>query len=127
MNDQNKIKITRVVGVALMLLALPSALQAATARMTGNVMRTLASEDASYGGCMAQMEGSVMEATGLDCSGNWVTFSCSGEHTSKATARRLYDSAQLAFVTGRQARLTVDDARKHDSYCFVSRIDVLGN
>ena len=127
MNDQNKLKITRVVGVALVLLALPAALQAATARMTSNVMRTLAAEDASYGGCMAQLQDSVMEATGLDCSGNWVTFSCSGEHTSKATARRLYDSAQLAFVTGRQAMLTLDDERKHDSYCFVSRIDVLGN
>ena len=71
MNDQNKLRITRVVGVALVLLALPAALQAATARMTSNVMRTLAAEDASYGGCMAQLQDSVMEATGLDCSGNW--------------------------------------------------------
>ena len=127
MNDRSKFKVAHVVGAALVLLALPAALQAAQARMTTNVVRTLASEDASYGGCMAQLRDSVMEATGLDCSGKWVTFSCAGEHTSKATARRLYDSAQLAFVTGRQAMLTLDDERKHNSYCFVSRIDVLGN
>ncbi len=116
-----------MVGTAMVLLALPTALQAAQARMTSNIVRTLASEDASFGGCMAQLRDSVMEATGLDCEGKWVTFSCAGEHTSKATARRLYDSAQLAFVTGRRAMLTLDDERKHNSYCFVSRIDVLGD
>ena len=127
MNDRSKLRVARVVGAAFMLLALPAALQAAQARMTSNIVRTLASEDASFGGCMAELRDSVMEATGLDCAGKWVTFSCAGEHTSKATARRLYDSAQLAFVTGRRAVLVLDDERKHDSYCFVSRIDVLGN
>ena len=122
----NKFKSARLLGVALMLLALPAALQAAQARMTTNVVRTLASEDGAFGGCMAQLQDSVTEATGLDCSGRWVTFSCAGEHTSKAAARRLYDSAQLAFVTGRSAMLMVDDERKHNSYCFVFRIDVLG-
>ena len=43
------------------------------------------------------------------------------------STRRLYDSAQLTFVTGRRTVLTFDDERKHNSYCFVSRIDVLGN
>ena len=127
MNDRSKFRVARVVGTAMVLLALPTALQAAQARMTSNIVRTLASEDASFGGCMAQLRDSVMEATGLDCEGKWVTFSCAGEHTSKATARRLYDSAQLAFVTGRRAMLTLDDERKHNSYCFVSRIDVLGD
>ena len=127
MNDRSKFRVARVVGTALVLLALPAALQAAQARMTSKIVRTLASEDASYGGCMAELRDSVMEATGLDCEGKWVTFSCVGEHTSKATARRLYDSAQLAFVTGRRTTLILDDERKHDSYCFVSRIDVLGN
>ena len=127
MNDRSKFKVAHVVGAALVLLALPAALQAAQARMTTNVVRTLASEDASYGGCMALLQDSVMEATGLDCPGRWVTFSCAGEHTSKATGMRLYDSALLAFVTGRQAMLVLDDERKHNSYCFASRIDVLGN
>ena len=127
MNDRSKFRVARVVGTAMVLLALPAALQAAQARMTSNIVRTLASEDASFGGCMAELRDSVTEATGLDCEGKWVTFSCAGEHTSKAAARRLYDSAQLAFVTGRRVALTLDDERKHNSYCFVSRIDVLGN
>ena len=110
---------------AVLLGLAPMAGHAAEARMSAAVVRTLASEDGSYGGCMAQLSDSIAEATGLDCSGRWVSFSCSGEHASKAEAMRLYDAAQLAFVSGRRAVLRVDDARKHDSYCFASRIDVL--
>ena len=43
-----------------------------------------------------------------------------------AEAMRLYDAAQLAFVSGRRAVLRVDDARKHGGYCFAPRINVLG-
>ena len=108
------------------LLGVPlAATQAAEARMSAGVMRMLASEDGSYGGCMAQLSESVAEATGLDCPGRWVAFSCSGEHVSKAEAMRLYDAAQLAFMSGRRAMLRVDDARKHDGYCFAPRVDVL--
>ena len=57
--------------------------------------------------------------------GKWVTFSCTGEPTSKSSAMRLYDSAQLAFVRGRTVRIWVDDTKKHNGYCFASRIDVL--
>ena len=96
----------------------PAGAQAAEARLSAGVVRTLASEDGRYGGCMAQLSESVAEATGLDCPGRWVAFSCSGEHASKAEARRLFDSAQLAFVAGRRAVVWVDDGRKHGGYCF---------
>lgn len=59
-----------------------------------------------------------------NCPAKWVTFSCSGVHTSKSNALRMYDSAQLAFVTGRTVQLWVDDTRNHNGHCFVSRIDV---
>ena len=84
-----------------------------------------AAEDGRHGGCMAQLGESVAEATGLDCPGRWVTFGCSGEHISKAAARRLYDAAQLAFMSGRRAVLWVDDGRRHGGYCLAPRIDVL--
>ena len=79
-----------------------------------------------YGSCMAQLgESTIAEATGLDCQGRWVTFGCSGEHVSKAEARHLYDAAQLELASGCRAMVLVDDGRKHDDYCFASRIDVL--
>ena len=62
---------------------------------------------------------------GLDCpTSKWVTFSCTGVHTSKTSALRMYDSAVLAFAMGRTVRVWVDDTKKHNGYCFVSRIDV---
>ena len=99
----------------------------ATAQMESTVVRTLAAENGIHGGCMARLARSVNDATGLDCSDRWVAFSCAGEHTSASEALRLFDSAQLAFVTGRRVIVTVDDARKHGGFCFASRVDVLAD
>ena len=116
----------RTAGLLCMALGgLAPGAQAAEMRMSAAVVRTLAAEDGRYGGCMAQLGESVAEATGLDCPGRWVTFGCSGEHVSKAAARRLYDAAQLAFASGRRAVLWVDDGRRHGGYCLAPRIDVL--
>ena len=115
--------------VALLMLATPMGVgQATTVSMEARVTRTLAAADGSFGGCMAALDVSPSES-GLDCpvGGKWVTFSCTGEHTTVADALRMYDSAQLAFVTGRRVRVWVDDTRKHNGHCFVSRIDVMGS
>ncbi len=113
---------------ALALMAAPMPLsQATTESFEARITRTLAAADA-FGGCMAALDVSPSES-GLDCpvGGKWVTFSCTGEHATKADALRMYDSAQLAFVTGRRVRVWVDDTRKHNGHCFVSRIDVLNS
>ena len=100
---------------------------ATTANFTTTVQRTLVTTEndgARFGGCMVQLANSPTEH-GLDCnSGKWVSLSCSGTHTSKANAMRLLDSAQLAFVTGRNVQVYVDDSRKHDGWCFAYRVDV---
>ena len=112
--------------LALTLIAAPIALtQATTVSIETTITRTLASA-AGFGGCMAALDVAPSDS-GLDCpvGGKWVTFSCTGEHATKADALRMFDSAQLAFVTGRRVRVWVDDTRKHNGHCFVSRIDVL--
>ena len=89
------------------------------------IRRTLTVADDRFGGCMVALSVSPSEE-GLDCpTTKWVTFSCTGTHTSKSNALRMYDSAQLAFVTGRKVRVDVDDTKKHNGHCFVSRIDVM--
>ena len=104
------------------LLAVP--VQAATAMVEAEVRRTLTVADDRFGGCMVALSVSP-SGEGLDCSSSWVTFSCTGTHTSKSNALRMYDSAQLAFVTGRTVIVEVDDTKKHNGHCFASRIDVL--
>ncbi len=109
----------------LLTLAAQSGAWAAKLAIDAKVTRTLASDDARFGGCMAWLSVSP-GGEGLDCpGGNWVTFSCTGEHVSKSSALRMFDSAQLAFVGGLNVRVTVDDSRKHNSWCLVERIDVL--
>ena len=107
------------------LLTMPA--QAKTEQVVGEVRRTLAVADENFGGCMVMLSVSPSEE-GLNCpTGNWVTFSCTGTYTSKSNALRMYDSAQLAFVTGRRVVVWVDDTKKHNGHCFASRIDVVAS
>ena len=118
--------------VSGVLLAFPLAVFAASLAIEAKITRTLtAGEDTAgeekFGGCMVWL--SVSPATeGLACNmGNWVTFSCTGEHVRKSSALRMFDSAQMAFMTDRRVWVTVDDTRKHNGWCLVERIDVLAN
>lgn len=113
--------------LAFSISMLPLASASATvASFQATVTRTLATGDDSFGGCMVALSVSPSDE-GLMCpvDRRWVTLSCSGTHTTKANALRMMDSAQLAFVTGRPVQVWVNDAKKHNDYCFVERIDVL--
>ena len=114
---------------ALILVTVPVPLSQATiVSIDTRITRTLAAADGSFGGCMAALDVAPSDS-GLNCpvGSRWVTFSCTGEHTATSDALRMFDSAQLAFVTGRKVRVWVDDTRKHNGHCFVTRIDVLGS
>ena len=115
-----------VVAVGL-LLAAPVTATATTLSFDARIMRTLTSTDEKFGGCMVLLNVSL-SGEGLDCtaSRNWVTFSCTGEHVSKSSALRMFDSAQMAFMTDRKVRVWVNDNLEHNGYCLVERIDVLG-
>ena len=122
MTIRRSVKFTAAALSLSVLLAVPA--QATTAEVVAEVRRTLTVADERFGGCMVLLSVSPSEK-GLDCpESRWVTFSCTGTYTSKSNALRMYDSAQLAFVTGRTVRVWVDDTKKHNGHCFVDRIDV---
>ena len=102
-----------------------SALGAAE-RIETTIERTLATEDGRLGGCMAWLAQKPYDL-GLDChqGNNWVTLDCAGEYLSKAAAQRLFDTAQVAQLTGRDVMVIVDDSRKHGHFCLAYRIDLL--
>ena len=111
----------------LLVAALALPLQAATMNIKATIGKTLTTTDDRFGGCMVWLSVSPSDE-GMDCpTGNWVTFSCSGEHASKSSALRMFDSAQMAFALNKNVIVTVDDEKKHNNWCFASRIDVLGN
>ncbi len=122
MNIRRTVKFTAAALCMSVLLTMPA--QATTKQVEAEVRKTLTMSDDRYGGCMVALSVSPSDE-GLDCpDAKWVTFSCTGTHTSKSNALRMYDSAQLAFVTGRTVRVWVDDTKKHNGHCFVDRIDV---
>ena len=109
----------------LMAVAMSAPLFAETIAITTEIKRTMTTSGERFGGCAIGIGVSPADE-GLDCHmDRWVTFSCVGEHTSKSNAIRMFDSAQMAFALGRKVVIWVDDTKKHNERCFVSRIDVL--
>ncbi len=121
--DKSMLKVLAVAVVVVLPLHIPSV--AATMWIQTTVSRTMVGADDKFGGCMVQLADALPSE--LDCPDQpWVTLSCSGDHvTSKANAMRMLDSAQMAFFTGRQVRVYIDDQRKHNGFCFAYRVDVL--
>lgn len=90
----------------------------------GFVQAVLLTSDDSYGGCMANISDDPA-AKLAGCSPGWVSFSCTGDYNTELRAFRMLDQAQLALATNKRVRLIFHDDRKHNGYCFASRIDVL--
>ena len=116
-------KLIIVIGTVL-LCWIPSTSDAVIKRVTANVNKTLVADDDRFGGCMVKTQVDFQQQ-GLNCPPKWVTFSCTGDFTSKDVAYRMFDSALLAFALGNLVFMQVDDSKKHNGRCYVGRIDVL--
>lgn len=104
---------------------------AASAKIEAKAVRTLATDGTRFGGCMVQLDRNLAvvaaelpDPVALNCPGAWVTFSCSGTHTTKDAAARMFDSAKMGFELGRTLVLEVTDERTHHGHCFARRVDV---
>lgn len=97
---------------------------AAKAVIQGKIERTLTSDGATYGGCMIFLD-QVLANYALNCTGRWVTFSCTGDFAPKDAAYRMFDSAQLALALDKEVLVIVDDLKKHNGFCYAERIDIL--
>ena len=110
----------------ILLLAWAAAAHGAVERVQGKAVRTLTTGDGRFGGCMVQLNKRLAD-TGLNCPGNWVTFSCTGVHASKEDGSRMFGSAQMAFSLDRTIVVEVDDGKKHNGHCYARRVDVKKN
>ena len=117
----------RTVGVLGAFLVLLSAFDvgAAVEKVEAQAVRTLTTGDGRFGGCMVQLDENLSNS-GLNCT-NWVTFSCTGVHTSMDEGFRMFESAQMAFALDKTLVLEVDDGKKHNGHCYARRVDVKKN
>lgn len=107
------------VGLALTLAS--NAALAAMENQQTTVLRMLV-DDTEFGHCMVLIRD--MPAT-LDCPGNWVTASCSGDFNSSSVGWRKMEVAQMAQALNKQIFIRIDDARRHNQHCFLKRIQLL--
>ncbi len=91
--------------------------------LNATVQRTLL-QDNAYGNCMAYLDVAIADS-GLDCPSRWIAFSCDGTFNSRDVASKMLDSVMMAFALERQISVLLDDNKKHNGYCVVTRIDVL--
>ncbi|MCY3814640.1 MAG: hypothetical protein OXH15_22910 [Gammaproteobacteria bacterium] len=124
-------KCLRWAATAVLAVFVVPASHAATAKITAKALRTLATDGDRFGGCMVQLNRNVAvlaanlpDPVVLNCPGSWVTFSCSGIHTTKEASARMFDSAKMGFELDKPLILEVTDEKKHQGHCYVRRIDV---
>jgi len=107
----------------LVMFAVPSA-YADQGAIVAKVTRTLVAGDGRWGGCMVMLDVRINTAL-PNCPGSWVSFSCTGDFTTKDAANRMFDSAMMAKALDKRVRLFVDDTKKQNGYCYAWRVDVL--
>ena len=94
----------------------------ASALVNANVIRILTNSGSFYGGCMIELD-IDLASTGLNCTGSWVTFSCSGDFNSAQDAKRNFEMAQLAFAMQKPITVRVLDDQMHNGWCFANRVE----
>ena len=63
-------------------------------------------------------------SAGLDCKGNWVSLSCTGDFVPRDAANRSFEMLQIALVSRAKVWALVTDGKKHNGYCLATRIDL---
>lgn len=116
-----KLKHILLAGAALTVMTLSSIANAEIFRTDWVKIDTIMTHETEYGGCMARVD-EVEEASGGACT-NWLTFSCTGDLTDEANATRLFEAAQIAYLTDRYVRFQADSSRQHNGHCFARRVD----
>jgi hypothetical protein len=110
-------KALKIYAAVVLLTASPLSM-AATGVVNGAIVtKILTNDGGSFGGCMVLLDKSV-NAVLSTCSSSWVTFSCTGDHTSTARANTMLETAKMAYALGKPVQVSFTDAKKHNSYCF---------
>ena len=85
--------------------------------------KMIVTSDGSYGGCLLHLDKRT-EDTVAGCGRSWVSLSCSGEFATKSDARFLLETAQLAYALDKTVQVRINDAKKHNGYCFADFINI---
>ena len=119
-----------VTAVAMVFTPFALATQALTQELT---VGAALQDHNNYGGCMVRVDpapsDAMLDGSFLNCPtrDSFVSFDClntSGQ-VIKNTAVQMFQTAQLALVTGKKIQLIIDDEVKLDGWCLARRVDLI--
>lgn len=87
------------------------------------ITSVLINDGGSFGGCMAQVDIDV-SSFAPDCNNGYVTFDCNGDFQDPAVGNRFLEMAQVAYVTGKEMRFSIDTNLQHNGFCVATRADL---
>lgn len=108
------------IGLSILISGFASAVEG---DVTGRVLKIL-TDESDFSECMAFLSVPIANS-GANCAGSWVSVGCSGAFGSKSNATSRLSALQLAYVTGTDVRVFVDDTRKANGSCYATRVDNL--
>lgn len=77
----------------------------------------------NFGGCMAQVDIDISE-TAPSCGSSYITFDCDGDFQDPSIGNRFLEMAQVAYVTGKGMRFSIDTNLQHNGFCTATRADL---
>ena len=112
--------------IALFLLVINmNSLYATRAYVIANIKQTLLSMPDIYGSCMVRVDiPETLTSYGVDCPGQWISLSCTGDFHPKDIAYKMFDTAQMSLAIGANVQIEVNDLKKHNGYCVAERMDI---
>ena len=132
MNVRNIRYTISVLVIAITLATAPTAIATQGLTQAVTIVTTL-QEHNNYGGCMVRIDpppsDAMLDGSFLNCPAgdSFVSFDClnrSGQ-VSKNIAIQMFQTAQLALVTGKRVQFVLDDEVKLDGWCLARRVDLL--
>ena len=94
--------------------------------VTADVVKSQVISNGQLGGCLVEVTPNFSSLGLSACNNKWVTFDCASRgSTPKDAAMRLFDSAMMAYLLGRQARIFISDVEIIDGFCLGRRVVVM--
>ncbi|RUO71747.1 hypothetical protein [Idiomarina ramblicola] len=116
----------KILTLVLAMAALASASFVANAEVVrlppSNISAVLIDKD-NFGGCMAQVDIDISE-TAPSCGSSYITFDCDGDFQDPSVGNRFLEMAQVAYVTGKGMRFSIDTNLQHNGFCVATRADL---
>lgn len=88
-----------------------------------NINSVLITDGSNFGGCMAEVTIDISESA-PECGSSYITFDCNGDLQDPSIGNRFLEMSQVAYVTGKEMRFTVDTNLQHNGFCVATRADL---